>query len=231
MDFFEAVEKRRSIRRFTEAKVPASIIEKALRSAILAPNSSNTQTWNFYWVKTPSTKAKLVECALSQSAARTASDLMVIVADPKLWKRSHKPLMKWVEEVQAPDAVQFYYKKLIPFTYRWGVFNSLAMVRWFVMNLIGLFKPVPRGGGTKAEAQLTAVKSAALAAENFVLALTAQGVASCMMEGFDEVRVKRLLALRGSARVVMVIGIGYEQEKGTWGAQMRLPLEEVLHHI
>ena len=40
--------------------------------------------------------------------------------------------------------------------------------------------------------QEIAIKSAALGAENFVLALEAQGFSSCMMEGHDESRVLKL---------------------------------------
>ena len=69
------------------------------------------------------------------------------------------------------------------------------------------------------------------AGENFVLALTAQGVSSCMMEGFDEGRVKRLLRLNSSTRVAMVIAIGYAANKGTWGPQWRLPVTDVFHQI
>lgn len=231
MDFFEVIKKRRSIRRFTDAKVPDEIIKKALEAAILAPNSSNTQTWDFYWVKTEEKKKKLVEACLSQSAARTASDLVVIVADPKLWKRSQGPLIQWVERVNAPAQVKMYYEKLIPMTYRWGFLNSFGLLRWIGFSIAGLFRPVPRGPNFRHELQMVAAKSAALAAENFVLALTAQGIATCMMEGFDECRVKSLLELGGSSRVVMVVGIGYESEKGTWGPQMRLPLSEVIHEI
>ena len=64
-----------------------------------------------------------------------------------------------------------------------------------------------------------------------VLALSAQGVSSCMMEGFDEVRVKKLLGLRRSARIAMVISLGYSQEKGTWGERFRLPTERVFHEV
>ncbi len=231
MDFFEVIKKRRSIRRFTDKKVPEICIKNALEAAILAPNSSNTQTWNFYWVRTEEKKKKLVEACLSQSAARTASDLLVITADPKLWRRSQGPLINWVESVNAPEPVKMYYKKLIPITYKWGFLNSLGLLRWLGFNLAGIFRPVPRGPNFRHELQTVAIKSAALAAENFVLALTAQGVATCMMEGFDECRVKSLLKLESSCRIVMVIGIGYESEKGTWGPQMRLPLEEVVHEI
>jgi nitroreductase len=231
MNFFETVKKRRSIRKFKSDPVPESFIKKALEAAILAPNSSNTQTWDFYWVKSSDKKSRLVDYCLKQSAARTAPELMVVVANPKSWKRSQIHLINWVTQAKAPENVIMYYRKLIPLTYTWGIFNSLAIVKWFFSNLVGLFRPMLRGPFTKRDVQEVAIKSAALAAENFVLALTAQGLSSCMMEGFDEWRVKRLLSLPFSSRVVMVIGIGYEGERATWGPQFRLPFETVVHEI
>ncbi len=231
MDFFEAVSKRRSIRKYTDEKVPEEVIQKALDAAILAPNSSNTQTWNFYWVKSAEQKKKLVEYCLSQSAARTASDLVVVTADPTLWKRSQKPLIQWVESVNAPKIVQTYYKSLIPATYRWGFLNLWGYTKAMMTSIAGIFRPLPRGPNTLQDLQLVAVKSAALASENFVLAVSAQGYSTCMMEGFDERRVKKFLKLPYSTRVVMVISIGKESDRGTWGPQFRLPKTEVVHII
>lgn len=231
MDFFEVVRKRRSIRKFTPERVPEAHVRRALDAAVLAPNSSNVQTWDFHWVKNPEKKARLVDACFAQSAARTASELVVITADPAKWRRSQKALVDWVKTADAPPVVHLYYAKLIPVTYRWGLFNSFAILKTFASFVVGWFRPIARGPHTRGELQLVAVKSAALAAENFVLALTAQGLASCMMEGFDEVRVKRLLGLRRSTRVVMVVGIGYEGERGTWGPQFRLPNHEIIHEV
>jgi nitroreductase len=231
MDFFEAVEKRRSIRRFTSEPVPERVLQKAFASAILAPNSSNSQTWNFYWVRSPQQKTRLVKNCLSQSAARTAQELVVIVADPALWRRSQPALLEYVTSVKAPPPVLSYYNRLLPLMYRWGFLNWMAPFKWALANGVGIFRPMPRGPNSRRGIQEVAIKSAALAAENFVLALSAEGFQSCMMEGFDECRVRRQLKLRSSARVVMVIGIGKEAERGTWGPRFRLPLQQVVHEV
>jgi nitroreductase len=231
LDFFTTIEKRRSIRRFTEKPVPADVIEKALYAATMAPNSSNTQTWDFYWVRSPEPKAKLVQACLSQAAARNAQELVVVVASPKTWKRSQPVLTKWVKSINAPKSVILYYEKLIPGMYRWGFLNSFGIVKKVILNLIGIFRPIVRGPSTRSEIQEVAIKSAALAAENFVLAISAQGFSSCMMEGFDECRVSKLLKLRCSDRVVMVISVGEEATDGTWGPRFRLPIEQVVHQI
>lgn len=231
MNFFDVINQRRSIRKYTADTVPDNVIEKALEAAIKAPNSSNMQTWNFYWVQTPEKKQKLVEACLSQSAARTANQLLVVTADPNLWRRSQPGLIEWVETSQAPPPVHLYYKKLIPLTYRAGFLNSMGLIKWVLSTAVGFFRPMVRGPYTLRDLQEVAIKSAALASENFVLAIAAQGYATCMMEGFDEHRVHRLLKLKRTERVVMVIGVGKEGERGTWGSQYRLPMEKVVHRI
>lgn len=173
MDFFEAVEKRRSIRKFLQKPVAPELIERCFDSALIAPNSSNTQTWDFYWVKNQDIKNRLVAYCLSQSAARTAEELIVVTADPKNWKRSYQPLNDFVSSINAPKLVLDYYKRLVPLMYRWGLFNSLAVLKWVVSTLYGLKAPTMRGPNTKRELQLVATKSAALACENFVLAASA----------------------------------------------------------
>ncbi len=231
MDFFETVRRRRSIRRYTPQPVPTQVIEKALDAALLAPNSSNTQTWNFFWVRSEDKKKQLIHACLNQSAARTAAELIVVTADPTLWRRSQSGLIHWVEKSNAPQAVHSYYKKIVPYVYRWGFLNIFGIIKIIIMNMIGLFRPIIRGPFTKRDMQEVAIKSAALACQNFVLAISAQGYSSCMMEGFDEYRVSRLLKLNWNERVVMVIAVGKETENGTWGTQFRIPRDQVIHTI
>ena len=61
MELFECIKKRRSVRRFTEQPVNEGSMRKAFEAAILAPNSSNMQTWDFFWVRSDEKKKKLVE--------------------------------------------------------------------------------------------------------------------------------------------------------------------------
>jgi nitroreductase len=231
MDFFETVQKRRSIRRFSPAPVPNSVMESAFQAAVLAPNSSNAQTWNFFWIKDPMIRSKVNEACLNQSAARTAADIVVVVASPMDWKRSHHPLIGWVKDAKAPAQVVLYYEKLLPNMYRWGIFNIFGLAKWFALNVIGLFRPIVRRPATKRDIQEVCIKSAALAAENFVLAISALGYSTCMMEGIDETRLKRILKLRSSDRVVMAIGVGEAAERGTWGPRFRIPLDQVVHIV
>jgi len=231
MELFEAIEKRRSVRKFKTQKFEDEKIKKAIEAAVLAPNSSNTQTWDFFWPRDPEIKQKAVEICLSQSAAKSASDLIVVTADPKKWTRSQPEIISYLDQIKAPQGVYTYYQKLVPLMYKWGVFNALGVLKWISIEAAGLFRTVPRGPYFRRDSQEVAIKSAALAAENFVLAITGLGGATCMMEGFDETRMKRLLKLPSSARVVMVIAVGYAADDGIWGPRFRISTEKVLHMV
>ena len=231
MDFFETINKRRSSRKFTDKSVPDEVMKKSFEAAIKAPNSSNLQTWRFWWVRDQEKKKKLVEFCFNQSAAREAKELVVVTADPDLWKVSNPEIIKYTDRINAPRLVKFYYEKLIPMTYRVGWFGVFTPFKKLSFFLTGLFRPITRRPGSMRDLQEIAIKSAALGAENFVLALEAQGFSSCMMEGHDESRVLKLLGLKSPARTAMVIGIGEPSERALWGEQFRLPLEEVVKEV
>ncbi|MCB0357893.1 MAG: nitroreductase family protein, partial [Bdellovibrionales bacterium] len=76
-----------------------------------------------------------------------------------------------------------------------------------------------------------AAKSTDLACENLMLALVAQGLACCPMEGYDEKRIKKVLKLNRHCHVVMGIGIGYEAEQGIYTEQFRIPRELVIKEV
>jgi nitroreductase len=223
MDFFEAVQARRSVRKFLQEPVPDTVIEKSLEMALLAPNSSNLQPWEFYWVQTQDKKARLVEACLSQNAAKTAQHLVVAVARIDTWNRNrHLLLSEMRKSGPTHRLIDAYYEKLIPMVYFHDPIGILGALRIVVFGFIGLFRPITRRPSTKRDLFEVVTKTTALACENFMLAITAQGYGSCPMEGFDERRVKRLLKLGRHARVVMVIGIGRINPSGIYGPQIRL---------
>ncbi|MDG0815962.1 nitroreductase family protein [Bdellovibrio svalbardensis] len=228
MDFFEVVNRRRSVRRYTGAAVPAEVMNKALDAALLAPNSSNLQTWKFYWVSSTDKKKQLAEACLNQGAARTADQLLVVVASPDLWKKTSQAILQ--QPVAPTAATQFrqYYSKLVPFTYGW---RMVAPIKWLIFNLIGLWKPIMRRPWSSRDIQEVSIKSACLGAENFMLAIAAQGFDTCPMEGFDESRVKRLLGLKCFERVVMVISVGERDPQGIWGERYRCPRDWFIHQV
>jgi nitroreductase len=61
--------------------------------------------------------------------------------------------------------------------------------------------------------RIVAHKSAALAAENFMISMAAINYDSCPMEGFDSLRVKKILKLPQSSEINMVIACGLQDER------------------
>jgi nitroreductase len=227
MEFFEVVSRRRSVRKYTNAAVPPEAIAKAIDAAILAPNSSNMQTWRMYWVRSPEKKQALVTACLNQGSARSAQELVVFAVDSAQWKISRDLILKEVMKGNRED-IKKYYANLMPFFYGW---RWLVPIKYILFNTIGLFKPIVRGPTSLIGINQTCIKSAALACENFMLAIAAQGFDSCPMEGFDSVRVKRALGLSRSSRIVMVISVGERDERGIWGERFRIPREIVVHEV
>ena len=86
--FDEIVSKRRSVRIFDDTKsVAHESIQRSLERATLAPNSSNLQLWEFYWVNTKSQQDELIKICLRQPAAKTAQEFVVFVVRRDLWRK------------------------------------------------------------------------------------------------------------------------------------------------
>lgn len=236
MNFNDIIQFRRSNRKFkADEPIPSEIVEKALEHASLAPNSSNMQLWEFHWVRNEEKKKKLVHACLNQSAARTAQELVIIVTRRDKWRHRvqwHKNLILKDAERVGRDARSIklrltYYTKLMPFSYMNDGLGILGLYRRFLSFAIGLFRPIYRAEG-HAQQRITVHKSAALAAENFMLSMASEEFHTCPMEGFDGVRVKRILGLPRRAEINMVIGCGKGQDDGFWGPRRRLPKDEVI---
>ena len=235
MDFFDLVKKRRSVRKFSNENVPDEVILKALKTALLAANSSNLQPWEFYWVKDDNKKKDLIKACFSQNAAKTAQELIVAVSRIDTWKRNRNLILKnYKEKGRLIPIVEKYYNKVIPLSYthdRIGLLGVLKKILSFFISIVGLFKPVARGPIFKHDVFEIVTKTTALACQNFMMALVAQGYDSCPMEGFDHKRVKKILNLNSKSHVVMVLGVGKSDPKGIYGERFRIDEDLVIKII
>jgi nitroreductase len=229
--FRRIVETRRSVRRFDGQPVPEAVMRECLRLATLAPNSSNLQPWHFYWVRDAGAKARLAEACLSQSAATTAGDLVVVAARTGTWrKNSARVLSEWPSQ-PPPKVVRQYYGKLTGLLYNQGPLGVLGRAKGLFFHLVGWFRPAPRFPFGRGPMRVWAEKSGALACQNLMLALRAHGYDTCPLEGFDGARVRRQLRLPGDASVVMIVAAGRAEADGIYGPQWRLPMNEVIEEI
>lgn len=80
MNLEEVLNFRRSVRRYDKNKpIDSEKVKHCLGLATLAPNSSNMQLWEFYQITNPGLMAKVSEACLGQSAASTASEIVVLL--------------------------------------------------------------------------------------------------------------------------------------------------------
>lgn len=87
MNLEEVLNFRRSVRRYDKNKpIDPEKVKHCLELATLAPNSSNMQLWEFYQITNPRLMAKVSEACLGQSAASTASEIVVFVTRQDLYK-------------------------------------------------------------------------------------------------------------------------------------------------
>lgn len=61
--FYEEINRRRTVREFSDREVPRDVIETALKAANTAPSGANLQPWHFVVVSDPEVKAKIREAA------------------------------------------------------------------------------------------------------------------------------------------------------------------------
>ena len=238
VEFDQIVNNRRSNRKFEEnIHVPDEVIKKSLERAIKSPNSSNMQLWEFYWIKSDDMKAKMHPLCLKQSAAKTADHLIVFVARKDLWSIRAKWNLDKIKHgigSNSPNKMQKraldYYGKLMPLVYRNDPFGINTLIRMAISHGVGLIKPFMRMNG-KADQRVMTHKSCALAAQTFMLSITAEGYDTCPMEGIDSLRVKKLLNLPYGAEINMVVAVGKGTEKGIYNERLRLPYEEVVFTV
>jgi nitroreductase len=104
------------------------------------------------------------------------------------------------------------------------------MIKFITFQIIGLFKPIYREA-RQSDMRIVAHKSAGLAAQNFMISMAAINYDTCPMEGFDSLRIKKILHLPTSSEINMIIGCGLREEQGVYGERFRIPFEEVYFKI
>ena len=234
-DFNEVIKSRRSVRDFLNKNINILTVKKCIKNATLAPNSSNLQLWEFYHIINSELKVNISKACFDQPAAKTANQFVIIVTRKDLWKSRRDFNLNFIlnkfkdlddkKSIRKKKNAINYYKLLIPTLY--GNFLRITgFLKYVNVSIIGFFRPMYREV-TSSDLRVVVHKSAALAAQNFMLSMSSSGYDTCPMEGFDSVRVKKILNLPSSAEINMIIGCGIRSEKGVYSEQFRVPFKEV----
>lgn len=82
MDLFDAIRRRRSIRRFRPDPVPQALLEQIVDAGRLAPTAHNDQPWEFVVVTSPGTRRQIAEITDYGKFIADAPACVVVLSRP-----------------------------------------------------------------------------------------------------------------------------------------------------
>ena len=230
----DAIKYRRSVRKFDSKKdLDDDLVKKCIINASLAPTSSNLQLWEFYHITDKNLLSKISKCCFNQPAAKTAKQIVVTVVRRDLWrKRAKANLIFFKSKKNSLSDKQFkltqkYYKEIVPFVYK-DFLKILSLLKYLFAYIIGFFRVMYRQLNNS-DLRIIAHKSAALASQNFMISMAGFNYDTCPMEGFDSIKVKRILKLNSKSEINMIIGCGIRLEEGVYGERFRIPFEKIYY--
>lgn len=209
MDLFDAIQGRKSIRKFKRAPVPDEDINKILDAGRRAPSASNIQPWRFVVIKDKALLAKMA------NAAREMVDRMIPFAeDEKQAQRlaAYKGTFYTFFE-HAPVVIAVFMEG-----YDAGTERLLAKMGYSAEDVKRL-RPAP------------GLQSVSAAIQNMLLAIHAHGYGSCWMTGplVAQEAFEKLLGYGKDTFIAALLPIGVPDENPP--ARNRKPLDEIMELI
>ena len=169
MDLKDTIQKRHSIRNFSDKRVPLDMIYEMIKYANLAPSAGNLQARDFIIVDNIELKERLSNAALDQ---------------------------EFITEAPVNIVVCAHLKRISPY----GI----------------------RGR------ELYCIQDSAAAVEHILLLAVNNGLGSCWVSAFDEVKVSKILGVPSYVRPVAIIPIGYP--KGKVDYTSRINSKDLTHY-
>ncbi len=196
----EAIEKRRSIRKFRPEPVPDECIRELLDAARLAPSGCNAQPWRFKIVREPAIRQRLADAAHSQTFIADAPVIIVCCADIKGYLEG---TVSGIQDLGRIGAVEDRIVEIL-------VDRARQMKTSCTVEEIG-----PR-----------IAANVILAIEHIVLRALDFGLGTCWIRLLDEKKVKTIFGWDENIMVVALLPLGYPAESPP--PRKRMPIEELL---
>jgi nitroreductase len=209
MDLFDAIQERKSIRRFKQSPVPDEDVKKILDAGRLAPSANNSQPWRFVVIRDKALLGKMA------NAAREMVDRMVPFAEDEkqaLRLAAHKGSFYTFFE-RAPVVIAVFMEQ-----YDAGTDRLLARMGYSAGDIMRL-RPLP------------GLQSVSAAIQNMLLAVHALGYGSCWMTGplVAQEAFQKLLGYANDEFIVALLPVGVPDEDPP--ERKRKPLEELMKQI
>jgi nitroreductase len=196
----EAMERRRSIRKFRPDPVPDDCIRELLDAARLAPSGCNAQPWRFKIVTDPAIRQQLADAAHAQQFIADAPVVIVCCADIKGYLDG---TVSGIQDLGKIGAVEGRIVEIL-------VDRARQMKTTCTVDEIG-----PR-----------IASNVAIAIEHIVLRALDFGLGTCWIRLLDEQKIKTIFGWDENIAVVALLPLGYPAESPA--PRKRLPIEELL---
>jgi nitroreductase len=206
MDLFDAIQGRKSIRRFKQTPVPDEDIRKILDAGRWAPSANNTQPWSFIVITDKAVLKNMAE------AVREMIDRMIPFAENE----------KQAQRLAAYKSNYYTFFENAPIViavcmgaYDAGTDTLLARMGYSAEDIKRL-RPLP------------GLQSVAAAIQNMLLAVHALGYGSCWMTGplVAQDAFEKIVGLGKDRSIAALLPVGVPDEDPP--ARPRKPLEEMM---
>jgi nitroreductase len=178
----QAIAERRSTPSFDSRPIPAQDLKQILEAGLAAPSGYNMQPWRFVVVQSPEQKKRLRGASYNQAKVEEASAVIVACGDSDGWRRDLDLMLQQGREGGMPESYAEQAKTSVP-NYL-SSFSSDKMHAW--LN-----------------------KQVMLAFSFMLLTAESLGYDTAPMEGFEEEKVREVLRLPLSYRVVALLAVGH----------------------
>lgn len=191
MDFLELASRRQSTRKYDiNRPVEPEKIERIIEAARLAPSACNAQPWHFVVVNEAELMDEAVDAISNPAEGETQPVHFVIVDESELKN-------KVADAASARLLGMNHFTKQAPI--------HILLVEEKVNLSSGI-------GGVIKDKHFAYV-DIGIAASHICLAAEAEGLGSCILGWFNESKIKKLLNIPDSKRVILDILIGYPAQE------------------
>ena len=191
MDFLELASRRQSTRKYDiNRPVEPEKIERIIEAARLAPSACNAQPWQFVVLNEAELIYEAVDAISNPAEGETQPVHFVIVDEPELKN-------KVADAASARLLGMNHFTKQAPI--------HILLVEEKVNLSSGI-------GGVIKDKHFAYV-DIGIAASHICLAAEAEGLGSCILGWFNESKIKKLLNIPDSKRVILDILIGYPAQE------------------
>lgn len=219
--FKDINERRRAVRDFDGRPVELAALQEIIAEAVNAPSSGNIQPYRIHVVHEPKLKAAVAEACNAQRAAKTSSALIVVATSQHIATAS----LAHLEREQG--GIEYYAKghKTLRTFFRFAPAHVFGLLASLVSTFLPILTLLPFGRGGVRQ---WLARNSVYAAQTLMLAASARGFDTCPMEGFDALKVSKLLQLPRGTVIPLVIAIGHRASDARIEPRVRRSLSDVL---